>query len=423
MGTNTVRTNAGRQPPIHHRSAVTFTCLATPATPTLSDLGDTVGATILAATEYYCNIVAVGANYTTVGSSVGNVTTASDSNNTHAIRVTITPLTGATGYYVFFSANAAPLYCVFITAAQLAAGGARITAYNTLDALGAGGANTIDVWNPNSAITSGLGTSAANMFATAFYMSPDQLQQGIVNVAADLSAATNGTLVYNTKYYFTAIPGNRWGNAKQLYGTTSFALTCANDSNSAHAVRVTIPTIANAEYYDVFLSTAAAPLWVGRVTTAQLATGGARISAVGTVDASGGSAAGQVDVCLVGTGVACTAAPFATNTAWTPSGIQGTLTATQQIASAGFDWANATIKVAPSDFRAVPTGPSIQPFYVCNNSQGDWAAGTSVSTAAPWEVNSQVEVHGPASTVYLVGTPSGLVAGQSLTVDIWVELS
>lgn len=76
--------------------------------------------------------------------------------------------------------------------------------------------------------------------------------------------------------------------------------------------RITFPPVPGAEFYDVFYSAVADPLWVGRITAAQLAAG-CVITEVGTVGAGG--VPGAVDVQVAGTGLAV-ASSFAQNTAY-----------------------------------------------------------------------------------------------------------
>jgi hypothetical protein len=133
---------------------------------------------------------------------------------------------------------------------------------------------------------------------------------------ADNGAAT-GSLNAGTTFYVTAVPGNRYGSCK-VATTINTQATAASGFNT-HSIRLTIPIRAGAEWYDIFLSTAAAPLWVGRITEAQRAAGDFEITAVGTVAAGGGNPAGTIDVNVVGTGVASNTICFSGNTALTPA--------------------------------------------------------------------------------------------------------
>lgn len=85
------------------------------------------------------------------------------------------------------------------------------------------------------------------------------------------------------------------GLGRTLRGTTAAQAT----SGGNLTVRAAIAQVTGATGYDVYCSTAADPLWVGRITETQRAAG-CVISAVGVVGA--GSVAGSVDIQAIGTG-------------------------------------------------------------------------------------------------------------------------
>jgi hypothetical protein len=110
--------------------------------------------------------------------------------------------------------------------------------------------------------------------------------------------------------------------AANVYGVTAASNIVTNSPSLNKTADLTVPQVAGATHYDIFYSTDAAPLWLARVTETQRASGCA-ITGVGTVTTTNGSGwtkvADKVNIRLVGTGVATTAAPFAVNTAYYPT--------------------------------------------------------------------------------------------------------
>ena len=160
-----------------------------------------------------------------------------------------------------------------------------------------------------------------------------------VPTLADIAA--NGTLL-NTTLYRVAVSAFTEFGPSTASAAVDITTGAAPDT---HKVRVTIAAVTGADGYDIFLSTAAAPLWVGRITAAQL-TAGAIISAVGTVISP--AVAGTVDVAVVGTGVASTAAPFAVNNAYSLDGITGIECTLRR-------HVNLNLELAVTDLRSAPT--------------------------------------------------------------------
>lgn len=107
-----------------------------------------------------------------------------------------------------------------------------------------------------------------------------------VDKVADLAAddltvadvATGGELLANTSYKATAIPGNKFGPTKVASAIDS--VTAANDASNTHIVEMTLAQKTGAAWYDLFVSTDAAPKWVARITEA-IRVLGCRILAVG----------------------------------------------------------------------------------------------------------------------------------------------
>lgn len=89
--------------------------------------------------------------------------------------------------------------------------------------------------------------------------------------------------------------------------TTSSAPAALAPGGGNNAIRIPIPQVAGAQFYDVFCSVDVNPKWVTRVTEAQRAAGGI-VTAVGGYAAGG--VANALDIGVVGTGVANNAYPF-----------------------------------------------------------------------------------------------------------------
>jgi len=233
---------------------------------------------------------------------------------------------------------------------------------------------------------------------------------------ADNGAGT-GSLNASTTYYATVIPGNRWGCCK-VAGTINSQALAAYGANTG-SIRLTFGQCAGADYYDLFLSTDAAPKWVARVTEAQRAAGDYEVTAVGTVAAGGGNPAGSVDVNVAGTGIQTSSSVFAQNNAWTP-GAAG-ITA---IDCSGRETAHVLVKITVTDLRSVP-GCSVVPFFANQVSAADWMQGLwtaiapLVTKGASLEQAFTLSVKGATGLKILCGD----FAGQGTAVSVWVELS
>ena len=227
--------------------------------------------------------------------------------------------------------------------------------------------------------------------------------------ALTLSAITEGgSNLANVAYYVGTSAGNRWGPT----GPGTIPSTITPTANQA--VRNTFSAVTGADYYDIFLSTNAAPLWVGRITEAQRAAGGI-ISTVGVYSAGGSP--GSIDIGIVGTGLATNVNPFISNNAYTPF-------VPVPISCVGFSRAHVLVKTAVTDLRSLPT-LSIVPFLNNQASHDDWHQGTvqAVSTLTAvgqsLEQDFQINVDGSTGLVILVDT----ISGQGTAASIWVELA
>lgn len=213
-------------------------------------------------------------------------------------------------------------------------------------------------------------------------------------------------------YHVLVSAGNRWGPTG--VGADPGAIT----PTATHAVRCAFAQVVGADYYDIFLSTAANPLGVGRITEAQRATGDRIISTVGVVTArAGATVGGTIDLGIVGTGLATNVNPFITNNAYKPA-------TPTPINCAGYSKAHCHVELSVTDLLSLPT-LTITPFYQDQVSSGDWFAGAQQAVTLLTGVGQTLEqdvpltVDGATGLVVLVQAISG--SGAACT--IWVELA
>ncbi len=218
-------------------------------------------------------------------------------------------------------------------------------------------------------------------------------------------AGTTGTLLASTSYKAAVCPGSVSGN-----GLTSNILTTSTtaDAINTHTLRLTVPQVTGADYYDVFLSTDAQPKWVAKVTEAQRALG-CTVSAVGTVIATTGGA-GLIDIRLVGTGAANNAAPFNLDSSVNFSGLTA-------VDCSGFPSCNVTVAMATNPPLATATC-SLQAYDL--QSDGSYAFITSQAftflndVAHPAKQDWVVTAHG-GSLQFICSAISGTNASLTLT--------
>ncbi len=209
---------------------------------------------------------------------------------------------------------------------------------------------------------------------------------------------------------YTVSAGNRWGS-------TTGANVQNITPNVNQAVRFSISQVTGAEWYDIFLSTDAAPLWVGRITEAQRAAGGFIISTVGTTTAGGGAPAGSVDIGIVGTGVAWNVTPFDINNAWTP-------TLVTAIDCTGFATAHILASLSVTDLRSLPTC-KLAVFCANKLSASDYYHVSDLDLAPlsalgkSLQQQLDVSVYGASGLVVLLHT----IAGTGSALTVYVELA
>jgi hypothetical protein len=226
------------------------------------------------------------------------------------------------------------------------------------------------------------------------------------------TAATGGSLLDITTYKVSAAPGNEWGSAGSL---NILSQATAADAPHTHSLTLTLPACAGATYWDIFCSVDAAPLWVGRITEAQVAAGDYRIATYGaTPTTGGGNAARTVLLMCAGTGLAMNVSPFIANNAWKP-------TTPTSISCPG--WGNAILhfEVTVTDLRSLPAF-SWCPFYKSQSTDSTWYAGSAIAMTIggsnqPLKQVVDLDLDGALEFVILLSDFSG----QGTSVDVWVE--
>lgn len=236
-----------------------------------------------------------------------------------------------------------------------------------------------------------------------------------VPAAATLATAgTGGHLLDSKTYKITYSAYNRWGATTVPTPASQATGAPGTDIN---VITATLAQGAGADGYDIFCSEDAAPLWVGRITETQRATGGFQIHTIGAVTAGGGNAAGTVLIGAIGTGVASTANPFAYNNAYTPAAVTA-------INCAGYSIAHVKVKLAVTDLRSLPT-LTLTPFFGNQVSANDYHADTAQAITLLSAVGQSLcrefslEVNGATSLVILVQA----ISGQGAACSVWVELA
>ncbi len=239
----------------------------------------------------------------------------------------------------------------------------------------------------------------------------DKLLPCTIGTVVDAGAEAGSNLA-NAAHKIAVSSGNRYGS-----GVVSAIQTVTPTVN--HPLKIPITITTGAEWYDIFVSTDAAPLWVGRITEAQRLAGGLIISTVGTPTTDAGanpSGANGVNVGIVGTGVATGVNPFAVSNAYTPASVTA-------VSCVGYKYAHILSKLVVTDLRSLPT-LKLSVFAV------DQVGGfyfqlatithtllTGVQTGLTLDTN--VEVDGCTGIVVLVDT----ISGQGAAASVYVELA
>ena len=226
-----------------------------------------------------------------------------------------------------------------------------------------------------------------------------------------ISAVTEaGSALTAAARYATVIPYNSEGSAGQATPTIVTVTPTVNQ-----AVRLAFAAVTGADGYDIFLSTSSTgPLWVGRITETQRASGGI-ISSVGVYSAGG--TANSIDVGIDGTGGAANANPFITSNAYTPASVT-------PINCAGYSVIHWHVKLAVTDLRSLPTLRVI-PFFQDQISTNDFFQGQAVTlnllTAVGQTLKQDIvaQVDGATACVLLVDA----ISGQGAACSVWAEIA
>lgn len=222
-----------------------------------------------------------------------------------------------------------------------------------------------------------------------------------------------GSVLTNVARNVAVSAFNRWG---QTVVSTGSVTPTANQ-----AVRIAFAQVTNADGYDIFLSTAANPLWVGRITESQRAAGGI-ISSVGVYSAGG--AANSIDVGIDGTGIASNANPFTSNNAYTPQLVT-------PVNCSGYSRARVLFKIAKGTTSWTGAGslPTINfvMFFANQQSPSDFHQRGAIVTptlltavGACLEQDFEVDVDGSTGLVVLIDS---FTAGAGDSCSVWVELA
>lgn len=186
-------------------------------------------------------------------------------------------------------------------------------------------------------------TRAASVLHRSAIAAADKLI--LPTLATTATASTGGSLPQSTTYKLAVAPGTAQGSA----GVSNIVSQATGaGAPTTHCITLTIPQVVNATYYDIFFSVDAAPLWVGRVTETQRATGGFQIQTYGVVTASGGNAADTVKIGVVGTGIATGTTIFTVNNGYVLAGIT-------PVTTTGYEYVVWHVTFALTDLRAAPT--------------------------------------------------------------------
>lgn len=212
----------------------------------------------------------------------------------------------------------------------------------------------------------------------------------------------------NTVHRVAVAPRNVYGSAG-----ASAIVTVTPTLNKT--VDITIPQSVGATHYEIFFSTATAPLWVGYVTEAQRATGAA-IDAVGHTIAGGSP--GVVNVRLVGTGLASNNDIHAQNTAYIPDAIAAAV-GTTVVDCSGYPTAYIDIDLSMSHLGTVPPAISILCFTLTGTiwSACDPKSLTLLSSPGyPLRQAFSLAVGGAPGVLVLVDAIAGAGASAAITV-------
>lgn len=224
-----------------------------------------------------------------------------------------------------------------------------------------------------------------------------------------VSAVNSGSLTGSWRCQVVA--GNKYGR------TTSNSIQ--TQSLTSQNLGVTITPVDGAEWYDIFASDDATPLYLGRVTAAQVAagcsiTGAATSSANATIGAS--VSAGRVDVSVDSTLTGNTAAANATaNTAFTPDSIA-------EIDCSGYSKLRVHVLVSSNSLGAIPTAV-IDPWFKVSADQFRQDVSQRIRPllfgSDGYAISQTIEVAGQSAVKLLLSSISG--PGAAVTLHYQLE--
>lgn len=222
---------------------------------------------------------------------------------------------------------------------------------------------------------------------------------------------TLGSLAPATTYRAAFAAGNVQGNTL-CSGVASQAT--ASDGNSTHAIRLTVAQVANATYYDLFLSTDTQPKWVARITETQRAAAGTVVTAVGTVGSGGPNGAGTVDIRVPGTGQQTSAQNFQQSTAY--------VTTASAYNAVGYSQVRVQVQMSLTDLRTAPTLVLV-PAWLNDLNASQYHLGqplqvplASGSGAALFQ-EFLLETNGSDGLIVLIDS----MTGQGAAVSVWLQ--
>lgn len=191
---------------------------------------------------------------------------------------------------------------------------------------------------------------------------PDTISTAGLTVSA-VGVDCGGALNPATAYYYALVFANAYGFTEDVICAGTVTPGGANNG-----IRISlsgaVPTGATNIW--IYVSAAAAPLWVGDCTSAEFVAGGVILAVGGAVGAGG--APNSIDIGVVGTGLATSAAPSSQNTALRPDNA-----AIISIDCSGRAQAWIDVIATPTSLSAQPAFGFV-PFF--KNDNGDWTAGT-----------------------------------------------
>lgn len=253
------------------------------------------------------------------------------------------------------------------------------------DILAATGSVAID---PQAPVAYRTGLTAADVLAA-----PGALTTSVV---------TGGALANSTTYKSKVVAGNQYGR------TTATAGTDRATSSPNLTLRIAIPQVVGASYYDIYVSTDTDPKWVGRISEAQRASG-IKLTAVGVTGA--GSIAGAVDAEVAGTGLQA-GTTAAQNTAYAIPA--------SPIDTSGFQFVDFDLILSGTGDAVYPS-LTVVPFFQ-NPTDAAWYQGEAITLNYGGMIGAfnalaqkiRVECRGAAAVALLVLSISG--TGASLNV-------